>query len=109
MPDLRPTEMSNPFTSDKIKKAVSNMKMNKSPGCDEMPVELIMYAPDCVYESIAEIFNQIASDGDCPKEINHGILVPLQKPGKSRGPASNLRPIILLSTLRKILAVCIME
>ena len=39
------------------------------------------------------------SDGDCPKEINHGILVPLQKPGKPRGPASNLRPIILLSTL----------
>ena len=57
------------------------MKMNKSPGCDEIPVELIMYAPDCVYESIAEIFNQIASDGDCPKEINHGILVPLQNLG----------------------------
>ena len=60
-------------------------------------------------ESIAEIFNQIASDGDCPKEINHGILVPLQKPGKPRGPASKLKPIILLSTLRKILAVCIMD
>ena len=79
--DLRPIVMSNPFTSDEIKKAVSKMKMNKSPGCDEIPVELIMYAPDCVYESIAEIFNQIASDGDCPKEINHGILVPLQNLG----------------------------
>ena len=85
------------------------MKMNKSPGCDEIPAELIMYAPDCVYESIAEIFNQIASDGDCPKEINHGILVPIQKPGKPRRPASNLTPIILLSTLRKILADCIMH
>ena len=108
MPDLRPTVMSNPFTSDEIKKAVSKMKMNKSPGCDEIPVELIMYAPDCVYESIAEIFNQFTSDGDCPKEINHGILVPLQKPEKTRGPA-NLRPTILLSTLRKILAVCTMD
>ena len=85
------------------------MKMNKSPGCDELPVELIMYAPDCVYESTAEIFNQIASDRDCPKEINLGILVPLQKSGKPRGPASNLRPIILLSMLRKILAVFIMD
>ena len=85
------------------------MRMNTPPGCDEIPVELTMYAPDCVFESTAEIFNQIASDGDCPKEINHGILVPLQKPGKPRGPASNLRPIILLSTLRKILAVCIMD
>ena len=57
------------------------MKINKSPGCDEMPVELIMYASDCVYESIAEIFNQIPSAGDFPKEINHGILIPLQNLG----------------------------
>ena len=82
MPDRRPTVMSNPFTPGEIIKAVSKMKMNKSPGCDEIPVELIMCALDCVDESIAEIFNQIASDGDCPKEINHGILVPLQKPRK---------------------------
>ena len=109
MPDLRPTEMSNPFTSDKIKKTVSKMKTNKSPGCNEITVELIMCAPDCVYESTAEIFNQITSDGDCQKGINHGILVPLQKPEKPRGPASNLRPIMLLSTLRKIPFICIMD
>ena len=42
MPDLRPIEMSNPFTSDEIKKAMSKMKLNKSPGCDEIPVELIV-------------------------------------------------------------------
>ena len=100
MPDLRTTEISNPFISDEIKKAASKMKLNKSPGCNEIPVELTMYAPDCVFESIAKIFNQIPSDGDCPKEINYGILVPLQKPGKPRGLASNLRSIILLSTLR---------
>ena len=33
---------------------------------------------------------------------------PLQKPGKTKGPLPHLRPIILLSTLRKILAACIM-
>ena len=109
MPDLRTTVMSNPFTSVQIKKVVSKMKMNKSPACDEILVELIMCSADCVYESIAEIFNQIESDSDCPKEINHGILVPLQKPGKPRGPALNLRPVILLSKLRKILAVYIID
>ena len=30
-----------------------------------------MYAPDCVYESIAEIINQIASNGDFPREMYH--------------------------------------
>ena len=77
MPDLQPTVMSNSFTSDKLKKAESKIKMNKYPGWDEIPVQLIMYALDCIYESTAEIFNQIALEGDCPKEINHGILVPL--------------------------------
>ena len=48
MPDLRPTVMSNPFTSDEIKKAMSKMKMSKSSGCDEIPVELIMYTPNCL-------------------------------------------------------------
>ena len=68
-----------------------------------------MYAPDCVYESIAEIINQIASNGDFPREMNHGILVPLQKPGKPRGPVSNLRSNIILPMLRKILSVCLMD
>ena len=31
----------------------------------------------------------------------------LQKPGKPKDPTENLRPIILLSVLRKILAVCL--
>ena len=49
-----------------------------------------MYAPDCAYESITEIFNKIASDGDCSKEINHGTLAPSQKPGKPRGTTQTL-------------------
>ena len=38
-----------------------------------------------------------------PKEIIMGILVPLPKP---QGPLGNLRPVVLLAILRKILAVC---
>ena len=38
-----------------------------------------------------------------------GDLVPLQKPGNKRGPTANLRPKILLSTIRKILAVCLIR
>ena len=39
----------------------------------------------------------------------HGILRALQKPGKLKGPISNLQPIIILSVLRKTLAICIMK
>ena len=41
----------------------------------------------------------IAETGEYPKEIKLGQLTPLQKPGKPKGPAEKLRPVILLSTL----------
>ena len=47
----------------------------------------------------------MAATGDYPQEVKKGILIPLPKPGKKQGPPQNLRPIILLSILRKILAI----
>ena len=49
----------------------------------------------------------MAEIGDIPKEVTYGILKPLQKPNKAKGLPSNLRPIILLSSLRKILVACV--
>ena len=51
----------------------------------------------------------MASSGDHPTEIIQGLLCPIQNSGKTIGPPNNLRPIILLSVLRKILAFCLME
>ena len=45
--------------------------------------------------------------GNIQKEVTYGILKPLQKPNKAKGPPSNPRSIILLSSLRKILAAYI--
>ena len=109
MRDVQPTPMTTPFTAPEIRKSVSKLKTNRSPGCDNIPVELIKHAPEEVYQLIADIYNRIAMEGFCPKEINNGILIPLQKPGKPKGPVTSLRPIILLSTLRKILAVAMMK
>ena len=42
-----------------------------------------------------------------PDELSIGILTPLQKPPpKKKGPCENLRPIMLLSVIRKILTIC---
>ena len=49
----------------------------------------------------------MAKTGNIPKEVTYSALKPLQKPNKVKSPPSNLRPIILLSSLRKILAACI--
>ena len=106
---IKPTEMTIPFTSTEIKTAVKNLKNNKSPGNDEIPIELIKFAPDEIYDKISSIYNKVASTGEYPKELTQGLLCALQKPGKPKGPPENLRPIILLSVLRKILAVCLMK
>ena len=35
-----------------------------------------------------------------------GIITPIQKPGKPKGPVQNVCPITLLSMIRKVLTVC---
>ena len=101
--------MNIPSTAKEIKTAGQKIKNNKSPGNDNIKIELIKHEPYEVLEKIAEIYNNLVSTGDHPNEINHGILRALQKPGKAKGAPSNLGPIVLLSTLRKILAMCLMN
>ena len=57
-----------------IRKAVWTLKNNKSPGMDQVNVELIKYSPEVVYEKIADMYNNIAATGKYPNEITHGIL-----------------------------------
>ena len=38
-------------------------------------------------------------------DINTGVLIAIQKPGKKKGPPNNLRPITLLNSLRKALSI----
>ena len=70
---------------------------------------MIKYSPKTVYQQIADIFSEMAKTGNIPDEVIEGILVPLPKPGKPQGPHANLRAIILLSILRKILAICMIK
>jgi hypothetical protein len=97
------------FTSSEIENAVKSLKNNKSPGIDNLNAELLKYGPEEMFEEISEIFNTIAETGETPDELTNGILIPIQKPGKKQGPPSHLRPIVLLSTLRKILSICMLN
>ena len=109
LPEIPPAEMRQPFTTEEIGRAVKTLQNEKSPGVDNLRSELLKYGPEILHTEIAEILNEIARTGTYPDELTYGILTPLQKPGKPRGPVSNLRPIILLSMLRKVLAVCLLK
>ena len=107
--NVEPVKMITPFTAREIKTVTRNLKNNKTPGKDDINIELIKHSPEIIYQQIAKIYNITAETANHPAELTHGLLAPLQKPGKSRGPPANLRPIILLSNLRKILAACMMK
>ena len=76
---------------------------------DQINVELIKYSPEVVCKKFTDIYNNFAATAKYPNKITRGILIALQKPGKPKEPTLNLRPIILLSVLRKMLSVCIMK
>ena len=106
---FQPAKMENPFTKEEIKKAAMSMKNGKSAGIDDIHAEYLKYAPESIHDEIAQIHNDAAETENYSSEIRTGILRPLPKPGKPQGPPSNLRPIILLSVLRKILAICLIR
>ena len=107
-----PCAMITPFTGDEIYEAAKSMKNGKSSGIDDIGLhaEHIKYAPPSIHENIAHIYlNTTAKDGNPPDELKIGILTPLPKAGKKKGPPGNLRPIILLSVLRTLLTICLMR
>ena len=101
--------MEEPFTKEEVLKAAKSLKQNKSCGMDNIKAEMIKHAPSSVHQLIADIYNKTAETGEFPEELIAGILTPLQKPGKTKGPPENLRPIILLSVLRKILTIILLS
>ena len=109
MPNITPEQMTPSFNAEEIQKASNKLKNNKSPGPDNAYAELIKYAPIQISEQIAKLYNITANTGEYAAAIKKGILQPIAKPFKKKGPISNLRPITLLSILRKILALCMIK
>ena len=64
---------------------------------------MIKHGPEGLHQKIKSILNNCISNN---LDINtgFGLLAPLQKLGKTKGPVTNLRPVILLPVIRKILA-----
>ena len=108
-PAVEPTQMTQPFTAIEIQSAIKSLKNNRSAGVDKVKAELLKFGPEVYSHEIAQIFNDVASTGVFPKELIQGIIIALQKASKPKGPPINLRPITLLSMLRKILATCLIN
>ena len=102
----QPTSMNQPFTPEEIKSAIRSLRNNRSAGDDQIKADMLKSASDILQKLLADIYNNISETGEHPLELTLGIIMPIQKPEKPKGPVHNLRPITLLSVIRKVFTVC---
>ncbi len=94
-----------PIEASEVNSAMKKLINARACEYDSLPSELLKYAADQLDAPLPALFNQSLEHGQ-PLELGRGILILLQKPGKPIGALSSLmRPIVLLTTLRKVLSM----
>ena len=103
-----PSPLTMPITPVEIQRAISKLNSGRACGHDDLPADLLKSTADLIAPSIATIFNDALEHHE-PLDIGKGVLILLQKPGKPVGPLTSVRPIVLLSALRKTLSLIVLS
>ena len=105
-----PSNLDCPISTDEIQIAINKLKSGKSVGLDNVPGEVIKALnQSLLQEELAKVFNQSFEKNVHIEAIGAGILTPLAKPGKPRGPVKSIRPLTLLNISRKILSLVVLR
>jgi hypothetical protein len=87
----------------KVETAIGKLKSYKSPGTDQIPVELIKAGGETLYSEIYRLICCIWNKEELPQQWKESIIVPIYKKG-DKTDCNNYREISLLSTSYKILS-----
>ncbi|GFS25652.1 methyltransferase-like protein 4 [Elysia marginata] len=104
----KPRLLNKPISQAELRKSLNRLKYNKAAGDDQINSELLKYAPPLLDKTMADTLNK-AFETHTDLNINKGVLIAIQKPGKPKGPPGNLRPITLLNTIRKALSLITLD
>jgi hypothetical protein len=102
-----PRPMSAPITHDEVQIAINKLKNRKAAGLDGISAELVKYGPPELSQMLADLLNMSLERNE-DLGLGVGILTTLLKTGKPVGPVENIRPIVLLPLLRKILSLIVL-
>ena len=99
-----PKPLQVPITDEEVNKALKALNNGRACGPDGISNELFKYASNAISTPIAHIINSAFEEHLPIDAVGQGTLIALPKPKKPPGPPANLRPIVLLNSIRKILS-----
>lgn len=91
-----------PILKSEVEKAIRQSKTRKTPGPDEIPVELLKILDDESISVLTAFFNQVYQSGELPNDWQKSIFIALPKNTKA-SRCSDFRLISLMSHVLKIL------
>lgn len=97
-----------PLTKEEVMVGMASIRNGRATGSDGIAGEFIKYGGEAMANQVAKIFNNIFISKVLVPELCEGILIPLNKPGKEK-LVSNVRPITLLNSIRKLISVIILN
>jgi len=95
--------LNQPFTRCEINKTLSKVNVKSTPGCDDIPFNLIKKSPDNIINFLLNLINTSFSTNVIPINWKTSIINPILKPNKDSNDINSYRPISLTTTISKII------
>ena len=89
---------------NEMDEAMNDMKLNKVPGCDGLPIEFYNRLRKVLREPLFAMFKEVVSKQEMSRSMKRGLILLLPKKNKNPLQIKSYRPLTLLSTDYKILA-----
>ena len=99
--DVEMEENEDPITEHEVRTAIQKMKRGKSPGEDELPVEILKAGGDHTIQQLTRLFNLAYRTEVAPLDWQRGLISPIRKKGDVT-VCDNHRGITLLAHTGKV-------
>lgn len=94
-------ELDYTITESEIVKAISKIKLNKSPGLDNITNNMIKNSQTTLLQCFMKTFNACLSNGTYPAQWSEGYITPLYK-SKDMNDPNNYRGLTITSAIGKL-------
>ncbi|KAH8612757.1 putative Reverse transcriptase (RNA dependent DNA polymerase) [Trypanosoma vivax] len=92
-----------PITEAELDAALRELSSGTAPGDDEIHCEELKRLGRVSRRCVFCLFNYSLRTGQVPTKWRHGIIVPLLKPNEPANSMASFRPVMLKTTLRKLM------